>query len=680
MSGSRCLDEGLPYPLGAQIRDGGVNFAVFSDHAERIELCVFDDRSETRFALHGPYGGVFHGFLEGTVTGLIYGFRAYGSADAERGHRFNPSKLLLDPYARAIVGKHRWDEAHLGANTTDNAEIALKAMVVADPPPAPRLRRIPDAEAVIYEMHVKGFTQTLEAVPESIRGTYAGLAHPASVAHLKQLGVTSVSLLPVQYRLDEPALIERGMTNYWGYNTLGFFAVEPRLSVTPNDPEATRAEFRSMVERLHDAGLEVLMDVVYNHTPEGNENGATLSFRGLDNKSWYRLDRNDLSRAENLTGCGNTLNVQHPRVTQFVLDSLRYWVEVMGIDGFRFDLAPVLGRTAQHFDRNAAFFIALKQDPVLSKVRLISEPWDIGSDGYQLGNFPSEWFDWNDKFRDAVRRYWLDGGTTRGELARRFTASSELFRAGQRRPTASVNFISVHDGFTLMDMVSYSTKHNRANGEGNRDGRGDEPCANFGVEGETNDVCVNQVRDSVRRAMMATLLLAQGTPMLCAGDEIGNSQDGNNNPYCLDSETTWLNWVRADAAFFEFVSRLLALRRGEPLLRHNQWFDECAEASDPTKPTITWRSPSGAALRAEDWQSRQERAFACIIAGGGEGKQFFFAFNPHSEPIVFRLASGVWSLAIDSSLSMIADVAIDPNHFAVPARTLVVLRSQSPLT
>ncbi|TAG05947.1 MAG: glycogen debranching enzyme GlgX [Betaproteobacteria bacterium] len=670
-----CL-EGLPYPFGAHVRDGGVNFAVFSDHARSIELCVFDERGETRYSLHGPFAGVFHGFLRGAQCGLIYGYRAHGDYAPESGHRFNEHKLLLDPYARAIVGKHQWGGAHRGDNSVDNATIALKALVAPELAPARRLARLPDAEAVIYEVHVKGFSATNTSIPPALRGTYAGLAHADSIAHLKRLGVTSLSLLPVQYRLDEPSLVDRGMSNYWGYNTLGFFSVEPRLSMTPDDPIAANEEFRRMVEVLHEHGFEVLLDVVYNHTPEGNEQGATLSFRGLDNKSWYRLERNDLARAENLTGCGNTLNVQHPRVTQFVLDSLRYWVNVMGVDGFRFDLAPVLGRTAQHYDRNAAFFVALKQDPVLSTVRLIAEPWDIGSDGYQVGNFPAGWFEWNDKYRDAVRRYWLDGATTRGELARRFTASSELFASAQRRPTASVNFISVHDGFTLMDMVSFSTKHNRANGEGNRDGRGDEPCMNFGVEGESADAAITELRARVRRAMMATLLLSQGTPMICAGDEIGNSQGGNNNPYCLDNETTWLNWDRADTSFCEFVSRVLALRRSEALLRHNQWL---GELTDGCTPTVAWRAPNGCTMSHEQWQSRHERAFACVLHGASNSPQpFFIAFNPHAEASEFCLPEGSWRVVLDSSRAFVSASsgdAVSGSVFMMPSRAVVVLRA-----
>lgn len=667
------VQEGLPFPFGAMVRDGGVNFAVFSENAERIELCVFTESGEARYALHGPLDGVFHGFLLGATAGLIYGYRAQGAYAPERGHCFNANKLLLDPYARTIVGEHVWSHAHGGDNSDDNSAIALKAQVCDATVLAldHQSVRVKDSEVVLYEVHVKGFSQTNTDIPEAIRGTYAALAHPTSIAHFKQLGITTLSLLPVQYRLDEPGLAARGATNYWGYNTLGFFCVEPRLSATPHDTLATHAEFRAMVDALHASGLEVVLDVVYNHTPEGDERGATLSFRGLDNANWYRLDPKDNARAENFTGCGNTLKVHHPRVTQFVLDSLRFWVEVMGVDGFRFDLAPVLGRTVRDFDRNAPFFVALKQDPVLSRIRLIAEPWDIGPSGYQVGNFPSNFWEWNDKFRDSVRRYWLGSEITRGELAQRFTASSDLFHHHQRSPATSINYISVHDGFTLMDMVRYGRKHNLANGENNRDGRDDEPCANFGAEGETGDPQINAQRDRVRRAMMMTLLLAQGTPMLCAGDEIGNSQCGNNNPYCLDDETTWLNWDRADAAFLEFTSSVLALRKREPLLRHSAWFPMCTADSSVH---IDWIAQTGASMQPSDWQSTHERAFACVMTQRGEAPyRLLLAFNSHAEDIAFTLPEAQWHVVIDSSLSLDTTQTI-AKQCAMPARAMVVFR------
>jgi isoamylase len=671
---SSILDVGLPHRLGATLHENGVSFAVFSAHAERIELCVFDGEAEQRFALHGPTAGVFHGFLRNASAGLVYGFRAYGPYHPERGHRFNANKLLLDPYAKAIAGQHQWHRSHHGDTKDDNGRIALKAMVTHTPERATRTRPYAASDVTLYEVHVKGFSALLDAVPEALRGTYAGLAHPASIAHLKRLGVTSLSLLPVQYRLDEPALVERGLSNYWGYNTLGFFCAEPRLSTTPNDSNAANAEFRAMVATLHEHGFEVLLDVVYNHTPEGDEQGATLSFRGLDNASWYRLDKHNLARTENFTGCGNTINVHHPRVTQFVLDSLRYWVEVMGVDGFRFDLAPVLGRTAQEFDQYAPFFTALHQDPVLACVRLIAEPWDIGPHGYQVGRFPAQWSEWNDKFRDSVRRYWLSNNTTRGEFAQRFTASSDLFGSpdAKRLPAASINFLSVHDGFTLTDMVSYSTKHNHANGEHNRDGRGDEPCANFGVEGASDDERVAKTRDRVRRALMATLLLAHGTPMLCAGDEIGNTQHGNNNPYCQDNETTWLKWAHVDTSFLDFTASVLAFRKRETLLNHHHWFREHA---DGLAPTLVWRTAQGTSLSGEKWQSLSELAFACMIEGAALAtRRLFIAFNPQPCDTTFALPAQTWHIALDSSLTLALGRVIS-NEVSVPSRSLVVFHS-----
>jgi isoamylase len=664
------LSEGFPFPFGAELQNGGVNFAVFSAHAERIELCVFDQGKETRYVLHGPVDNVFHGFLHGAGAGLTYAYRAHGKYAPREGHRFNANKLLLDPYAKAIVGKHIWSDAHSDQNNIDNADVALKAQVCAATVHASRLARIPDANVVLYEVHVRGFTKTMPQIPASIRGTYAAIAHHASIDHLKRLGVTSLSLLPVHYRLDEPALTARGMTNYWGYNTLGFFCAEPRLSMTPNDSSAANAEFRAMVESLHANGFEVLLDVVYNHTPEADERGTTLSFRGLDNTSWYRLDPSDKIRTENFTGCGNTLNAHHPRVTQFILDSLRYWVEVMGVDGFRFDLAPVLGRTERDFHRDAPFFTALKQDPVLARVRLIAEPWDVGPSGYQVGQFPSNFLEWNDKFRDSVRRYWLSGSTSRGELAQRLTASSDLFQHSQRQPTASVNYISVHDGFTLMDLVSYSRKYNHANGENNRDGRDDEPCANFGVEGTTDDVHIINIRSRVRRAIMATLLLAQGTPMLCSGDEIGNSQSGNNNPYCLDDETTWLNWDHADGAFLTFVASVIALRKREPLLRRGVWF---SERPNETDAQLTWIAPNGCVLQVGDWQAHDECAFACIIASQNTGTaKFLLAFNPQACAITFTIPTGNWHVVMDSSLELGNAIEFD-SRIEIPSRSVVVL-------
>jgi glycogen operon protein len=704
------LEPGQPYPFGAHAVGRGVNIAVFSEHAERIEICLFDaggTRELRRYALHGPDDGVFHGLLTGLGAGLVYGLRAHGPYAPEAGHRFNPNKLLLDPCAREIVGRHRSREEDHGYcvgdpdgtrsfDARDNALHSLKARVAAPDSPAPghlSRPRIAAADVVVYEMHVKGYTRSLTALPEELRGTFAGLAHPASIAHLKALGVTTLSLLPVQYCVDEPALAARGLSNYWGYNTLGFFSADPRLGSQRDDPTALREEFRQMVAALHAAGLEVVIDVVFNHTAEGGEVGPTLSFRGLDNASWYCLLEDDRSRCVNHSHCGNTLNVTHPRVTQFVLDCLRYWVEVMGVDGFRFDLAPVLGRGRHGFDPDAAFFIALRQDPVLAHARLIAEPWDGGPDGYQVGRFPGRFLDWNDRFRDAARGYWLQRGITRGEFARRFAASSDLFHHGRRQPTASLNFVSAHDGFTLSDLVSHSQKHNEANGEHNRDGRSDELCCNFGVEGPSDDPRVIATRRRVRHALLATLLLAQGTPMLQAGDELGRSQRGNNNAYCQDSALSWIDWATVDTDTLDLVTHLLALRREHPLLRHDRWF--ASAPAPPGQAAILWRSPAGAAMQVGDWNDPGQQAFACLLLGadaaaaGEDGavaladldsERLLLLFNPESGDTRFGLGVGDWQLLFDSSACRraAASPALIRDCLIAPARSLLLLRSHLP--
>ena len=693
------LHVGRAEPFGALARDGGVNVAVFSDHAQRIELCLFDAsgaRELRRYDLFGPRDGVFHGFLPGVGPGLVYGLRAHGPWQPEHGHRFNPNKLLLDPWAREIVGHFRWRPEHFGhelghpqgnriADRRDNALHALKARVAPPPSVAPGVANAPrhrTADLVLYETHVKNFTRRLDAVPEPLRGTYAGFAHSAAIAHLKRLGVTTVSLLPVHHHLDEVGIVERGLVNHWGYNTLGFFCPEPRYAYAKNDPSAVADEFRAMVATLHDAGIEVVIDVVFNHTCEGDENGPTLSWRGLDHASWYRLRPDDPGHCENLSGCGNTLDVAHPRVTQFVLDSMRYWVQEMGVDGFRFDLAPVLGRRRHGFDPDAPFFVALRQDPLLARVHLIAEPWDLGYDGYQLGRFPGRFLEWNDKFRDSVRRYWLFRGVGRGELARRFTASSDMFHHGHRRPSASVNFVSAHDGFTLADVVAYSHKHNEANGEYNRDGRNGEPAHHQGVEGPTSDPQVLARRRRLQRAMLATTLLAQGTPMLHGGDELGHSQRGNNNAYCQDNETSWIDWTHADASLVDFAADAIALRRAEPGLRHDVWFR--GDAATNGERGIVWVSPNGREMTVDDWHDGARHAFACIVNLHGdptyEGQvaaertsPVAVLFNAELEPMPFVVPGGPWTLRLDSSGELQAGHALAGDRIVAPASSLLVL-------
>lgn len=701
------LQPGRPEPMGALARDEGVNFAVFSAHAHRIELCLYDARGlqETaRADLHGPVDGVFCGFLPEAGPGQVYGLRAHGPYAPAQGHLFNPHKLLLDPWAREVVGTFAWADEHHGYivghpqgpgsfDARDNAASALKARVAAEPRSAPgwgNRPRIAAQDVVLYELQVKSFSMNLPGVPPDLRGTYAGLAHPASIDHLRALGVTTLCLLPVHMRLDERHLARRGQVNHWGYNTLGFFCPEPRLASASvrSDPRAVAAEFRQMVHALHAAGLEVVLDVVYNHTAEGSELGPTLSWRGLDHASWYRLQPDDPGRCENLTGCGNTLNLAHPRVLQFVLDSMRLWVREMGVDGFRFDLAPVLGRGAHGFDPQAPFFAAVAQDPVLAGARLIAEPWDTGFAGYHLGRFPARWQEWNDKFRDTVRRYWLGSGAgrgvARGEFARRFAASSDLFHHGGRLPPASVNFITAHDGFTLHDLSSYAGKRNQANGEDNRDGRDDEICDPLGADGPSDDPQVLERRARVRRAMLATLLLSQGTPMLMAGDEIGHSQAGNNNAYCQDNALTWLDWGRADNVLRDFVTQVLGLRRRHRLLRHDRWFRDPQQAGGDLR--LGWWTPQGHLMRIEDWHDASAHALGCCIesdapyapAGttandGAVAWSLFVAFNPLEDALPFQLPAGHWVLELESS----ATLAPGPvaGSLPIPGRSLAVFRA-----
>ncbi len=702
-------EQGRSFPMGAHPRDGGVNFAVFSQHAQAIELCFFDEQAKvetSRYRLHGPHDGVFHGFIPGVAEGQVYGLRAHGPHAPDQGHRFNPAKLLLDPCARCIVGRFERRDEHHGhvsahpdgirvLDARDNAAHALKARVEGALEPFQREAlsrgrpRHPKDRLVLYEVHVKGFSRQHPGIPTELQGTYAGLAHPASIEHFKRMGITTLSLLPVHYALDEPHLVKMGKPNYWGYNTLGFFCVDPRWSRTPHDTAAAAEEFRTMVQTLHAAGLEVVIDVVYNHTAEGGEDGVTLSFRGLDNASWYRLMPEDPSRCENLTGCGNTLAVWQPRVTQFVLDSLRHWVLEMGVDGFRFDLAATLGRTrGQYFHPDAAFFTAMRQDPVLADVHLIAEPWDSGPGGYQVGRFPGAFLDWNDRFRDAVRGYWLQdaqglnhrahlGVVTRGEFARRLAASSDLFHHSQRRPSASVNFITAHDGFTLRDVVSYHRKHNLANGEDNRDGRDNELSANFGVEGPTDDGALNELRGRVQRAMMATLLLSQGTPMLAAGDEIGKTQRGNNNAYCQDAPVSWLDWQQVDESMMALVRQALALRADHECLRHDQWFAD--HADEAQLPKVRWLRLDGQALQAEDWHDARHRSLVCLFSAP-QSPSLMAVFHPHEEPAFLQL-DGAWRVVLNSTspdAGLSAGAMTVTGALDLPARAVLVLQSVPP--
>ena len=684
------LETGRPWPLGAHHDGAGVNFAVFSAHAHQVELCVFDAagmQELARLPLPGHHVDVWHGYLRGAAPGLVYGLRVHGPWRPDRGHRFNAHKLLLDPYAREITGRFNWQPEHFGhdplhpqhQDPRDNAATALKARVTADrydwrgdrPP------HTPWSDTVIYELHVKGFTRLHPGVPEALRGSYAGLAHEASIAHLKRLGVTAVELLPVHQHVDERHLVRRGLSNYWGYNTLGFFCPEPAYAGSGH----ARDEFRDMVRALHAAGIEVLLDVVFNHTCESDEQGPTLSWRGLDNSSWYRVPPDAGGRYENHTGCGNTLNLRHPRVLQFVMDSLRYWVQDMHVDGFRFDLAPALAREDPHFSGRAAFFKALAQDPVLAAVKLIAEPWDIGPGGYQLGHFPRGWAEWNDRFRDDMRAWWLRGGGTRGEFAQRLCASSGIFQRQHRLPAESVNYVVSHDGFTLRDLVSHDQRHNQPNGEGGNDGHAHNLSWNCGVEGDTDRADVQALRARLMRALTATVLLAQGTPMLAAGDELMHTQLGNNNPYCQDNETSWIDWSRADPDLVAFNARLLRLRR-EWLPLANHWYTGLPDAHGLAD--LAWLDADGQEIHGEAWNRRDRRALGALIgAPGRRPGPLLLLVNSGADDLPFTLPAGPWHVLLDSSRADGSPAGPDdaPHPYPLPARAVVLLaRPLHPLT
>ena len=684
----QTLLPGRPWPLGASWDGRGVNFAVFSAHAQAMALCLFDETGKlevSRLMLPAHTNDVWHGYLSGAMPSLIYGLRAHGLWRPDRGHRFNPHKLLLDPYAREVVGRFEWREEHFGAerqhplhmDTHDNAALALKARVVhddfdweGDQPPC-----VPLQDTVLYELHVKGFSKLNPQLPEALRGSYAGLAHPASVAHLKRLGVTSVSLLPVHYALDEERLAGMGLSNYWGYNTLAFFALNPRLASSQDGLNA-RNEFRSMVKTLHAQGIEVLLDVVFNHTAESDGSGPSLSFRGLDNASYYRHPPEAPAAFENHSGCGNAMDIRQPRVLQLVMDSLRYWVSRMHVDGFRFDLAPVLARGDHGFEPNGAFFTAVAQDPVLSQVKMIAEPWDIGPGGYQVGGFPRGWLEWNDHFRDMMRGFWLQAGQaagSRGDFALRLCASSDLYQPRNRAPAVSVNYVVSHDGFTLRDLVSYNERHNLANGEDNRDGHGHNLSNNCGVEGATDDPLINALRGRLQRALLATTLLAQGTPMLCAGDELGHSQRGNNNPYCQDNDTTWIAWRQRDDDLIDFTAWVLSLRR-QLLPFGNHWYSGLTDTQG--LHDLSWLNSDGEALQGQAWSDNSERVLGCLIGQPGRAKApLLLLVNPDADDHDFMLPAGVWQAVLDTShpRGMARWQGQGEMPYPLPAHSLVLL-------
>ncbi|QNM96082.1 glycogen debranching protein GlgX [Chitinimonas koreensis] len=656
------LVPGDPFRLGSHWDGEGVNFAVAALNADRVDLCIFDasgQRELARLPLPGNHAGVWHGYLPGAEPGLIYGFRAHGLWAPERGYRYNPAKLLGDPYARMLHGDYGGEAVlcdHLPgdpsrADPRDSGPVAVKSVVYAagtggygetdwrgDRRPA-----VPWADTVIYELHVKGFSQLNPDVPAELRGTYAGLAHPASVDWLKWLGVTTVELLPVAAIGDEGHLLSRGLRNYWGYNPLALMAVEPRYAAS-GDPIH---EFQEMVRTLHHAGLEVVLDVVFNHTAEGGIGGPTLNLRGLDNHAYYRLTPN--GHCENWTGTGNTLNLAQPRCLQLVLDAMRFWAGECHVDGFRFDLATILARGADgSFEAWSAFFAAVQADPLLGRLKLIAEPWDVGFDGYRVGGFPPGWAEWNDRYRDTMRSFWLHHGPSRGEYARRLTASSDLFERRGRRPATSINFLTAHDGFTLRDLVSYSHKHNEANGEDNRDGHGNNHSWNCGAEGPTDDPGVNAIRGSMQRALLATLLFSQGTPMLLAGDELGHSQFGNNNAYCQDNRISWIDWSTADMRHAEFVARLIALRRHYPALRHADWFSAVAHGGYERRD-VDWRNAEGRPMTPGEWDGHATFSLSVELGPEGVRKRCLLLINAEAGPVLFTLRPGRWLRVLDTA-------------------------------
>jgi isoamylase len=697
------VKEGLPYPKGATWDGKGVNFALFSAHATKVELCLFDTGGKTetaRIELPEYRDEIWHGYVPDIGPGTIYGFRVHGPYQPDEGHRFNPNKLLLDPYARAHIGELKWDPAVFGykmgeEDTTfderDSASFMPKSVVVDPDFDWKRekvWRPVSWDRSIVYETHVRGYTKLHPAVPERERGTFAGLAHKEVVAYIKSLGVTTVELLPVHTFINDSFLLDKQLTNYWGYNSIGFFAPDPRYA---SNPAKTLQEFKEMVARFHDAGLEVIIDVVYNHTAEGNEKGPTLSFRGIDNASYYRLMPEKKRYYINDTGTGNTLNLSDPRVIQMVTDSLRYWVEEMHVDGFRFDLGTILAREPGGFDTYNGFMKAAMQDPLLGRVKLVAEPWDCGPGGYQLGQFPPGWAEWNDQFRDTVRDFWRMQASPKA-LAPRLCASPDIFNKSGRQPWSSVNFITAHDGFTLNDLVSYNEKHNEANGENNNDGHSHNRSWNHGAEGPSDDPAIKGLRKRQMKNMLATLLLSQGTPMMLAGDERARTQQGNNNAYCQDNEISWLDWKTDDAIerLVRFVKKLTALRHRYPILRQKRFLSGVYNEDLGVKD-VTWVSPTGEEMNAAQWDDGNTRCFGMLLDGRaqqsgirqrGQEATLLIIFNSWQDMVQFKLPAAskdddsrlCWELVADTNMPDLPDgTRFDIGHvYEVTARSLLL--------
>ncbi|MDX1663968.1 MAG: glycogen debranching protein GlgX [Candidatus Promineifilaceae bacterium] len=696
---------GDPYPLGASWDGQGVNFALFSRGASAVELCLFDEAGSERARLKLPERNneIWHGYLPGLSPGQRYGYRVHGPYEPEHGLRFNPNKLLLDPYAKAINGNLQWHDALFGYligddakdlsfNDQDSAPYTPKAVVVdptydweGDTPP-----NIPFHKSVIYEAHVRGLTERHPELPQALRGTYAGMAHPVIIDYLQQLGVTAVELMPVHHFISQRHLVEKGLCNYWGYDTIGFFAPHAAYASRGSAGQQV-AEFKDMVKALHRGGIEVILDVVYNHTAEGNQMGPTLSFRGIDNAAYYRLV-DDRRYYMDYTGTGNTLNMMEPHVLQLIMDSLRYWITEMHVDGFRFDLAAALARELHDVDQLGAFFDIIHQDPIISQAKLIAEPWDVGEGGYMVGKFPPGWAEWNGKYRDCVRDYWRGEPGTLSEFAYRFTGSSDLYSVSGRQPTASVNFVTAHDGFTLTDLVSYNHKRNEANQEGNRDGEAHNRSWNCGAEGPTDDPQVLRLRARQQRNFLATLMLSQGVPMLLFGDEAGRTQHGNNNPYCQDNGISWFDWRDVDARLLAFTRKLIRLRREHPVFRQRRWFNEFA-VPGMDEEEIAWFTPEGEEMTEENWETGYARSLAIFLNGEGiqsrdrQGRRivddsFLLLFNAHDGPLAFAVPAGVgsgsWVKVLDTAEASAAPLmaSVPPLMERAPSRVL----SSSPVT
>ena len=695
---------GIPYPLGATWDGEGVNFALFAENATGVELCLFDERmgktQSVTVKMTERTHHMFHIYLPGIKPGQLYGYRVHGPYDPANGHRFNPAKLLIDPYAKAIAGTIEWDNSLFGyevghaeedfrISDTDSAPFIPKCVVIDDSFDwqGDRAPKVPYHQSIIYETHVKGFTRMHPEIPEEIKGSYAAMGHPVTIEYLKRLGVTAVELLPVHHFVADRHLVEKGLTNYWGYNSIGFFAPDARYASSGVMGEQV-TEFKTMVRELHKAGIEVILDVVYNHTAEGNHLGPTLSFKGIDNASYYRL-MDEKRYYNDYTGTGNTLRANLPNVLRLLMDSLRYWIQQMHIDGFRFDLASTLARELHEVHKLSSFFDVIHQDPVISQVKLIAEPWDVGEGGYQVGNFPPGWTEWNGKYRDCIRDYWRGADSMLGEFAARFTGSPDLYRDDNRRPTASINFITAHDGFTLHDLVSYNEKHNEANGEDNKDGESHNRSWNCGVEGPTDDKEVLKLRQRQKRNLISTLFLSQGVPMLVAGDEMSRTQNGNNNAYCQDNEISWLNWESSDQELIEFTREVIALRTNHPAFCRRKWFQ-----GQPIKghgvEDIAWFLPDGTEMTEEHWNTSYAKSLAVYLNGRGihtlssKGEpivddSFYVIFNAHHEPLDYYIPSDKygkhWKKILDTfEGKMKGGKSYKPgDHLKVEGRSIIVL-------